>query len=107
MPADKEGMSLERKRIRAFILENFMYGANETDLDDAQSFLDSGIFDSTGVLEVISYLEREFGIHVEDADMVPENLDSIDNLCQFLERKGGSDLRPAADAGLHANDATG
>lgn len=76
--------------IREFIAENFMYGQAPEELGNDTSFLDSGIIDSTGVMELIQFLEDEFEISVNDDEMVPENLDSVDRLCQYLEHKGVS-----------------
>lgn len=72
--------------LRTFVIENFLYGRNVTFSND-ESFLGMGIIDSTGTLELISFLEREYGIQVEDRDLIPENLDSIALLVQFLNRK--------------------
>ena len=73
-------------RIRAFIVENFLFGSDDGFRDDI-SFLDDGIIDSTGILELVAFLEEEFDIIVEDEELVPENLDSIDNVVAFLEIK--------------------
>lgn len=75
-----------KDQIRQFIITNF-YVADAAALKDEQSLLDAGIVDSTGVLEVISFIEREFSITVEDAEMVPENLDSITNITGFVQKK--------------------
>ncbi len=73
------------ERIRSFIQKNFYVpGA----LQDDASLLDQGIIDSTGVLEVVGFLEREFGIQVLDEEMLPENLDSISRIAAFVARKG-------------------
>jgi acyl carrier protein len=56
-------------------------------LNDADSFLDKGILDSMGILEVIAFLKDEFNITVADSEVIPENLDSIENLCKFTESK--------------------
>lgn len=72
--------------LRIFVVENFLYGRHITFSND-ESFLGMGIIDSTGTLELISFLEREYGIQVEDHDLIPENLDSITFLAQFLRRK--------------------
>ena len=72
--------------IRTFVVENFLFGNNEN-LEDNTSFLDEGIIDSTGILELVSYLEEEFSITVEDEDLVPENLDSINNVTAYLQSK--------------------
>lgn len=72
--------------LRAFIQENFLYGQG-ADFADDDSFLEMGIIDSTGVLELVAYLEGRYGFTVEDDELVPENLDSIRNLEQFIDRK--------------------
>jgi acyl carrier protein len=79
-------MSDIRNRIREFIVENFLFG-NEDGVKDDSSFLDEGIIDSTGILELVSFLEEEYSISVEDEELVPENLDSINNVVAYLERK--------------------
>ena len=77
-----------RETLRAFVLENFMFGAAPDTLDEDASFLDSGIIDSTGVMELVSFLEDRFGITVEDVELTPENLDSVSRLCAYLRAKG-------------------
>ncbi len=72
-----------------FIVENFMFGDDEG-LSDDISFLDEGIIDSTGILELITFLEEKFSITIEDEEMIPENLDSVNNLLSFLKKKGVS-----------------
>jgi acyl carrier protein len=75
-----------RAKIRGFIVENFLFG-KEDGVKDETLFLDEGIIDSTGILELVSYLEEEFSIGVEDEELVPENLGSINNVVAYLERK--------------------
>jgi len=77
-----------KSRIREFIVENFLFG-NADSLEDRTSFLEEGIIDSTGVLELVTYLEEEFDITIEDEELIPENLDSINNVNAFLETKMG------------------
>lgn len=77
-----------KQQIRQFITTNF-YVPPEAGLADDGSLLEHGIIDSTGVLEVISFLEDTFEIKVEDDELLPENLDSIDRLAAFVERKTG------------------
>lgn len=79
-------MSDVRTQIREFIIENFLFG-NADGLKDDTSFLEEGIIDSTGVLELVTFLEETFSIQVDDEELIPENLDSIDNVSSFLERK--------------------
>ncbi len=81
------GDLMEHKQaIREFIVENFLFG-DGNGLKDDTSFLEDGIVDSTGILELVTFLEEEFSIAVEDEELVPENLDSINNVTNFLERK--------------------
>lgn len=75
-----------KARVRQFVVENF-YVTDPAGLDDEASLLDRGIIDSTGVLEVIAFLERELHVVVADEEMVPENLDSIARLARYVESK--------------------
>jgi len=74
--------------VRQFIIENFLFEESSI-LGEETSFLESGIIDSTGVLELVSFLEEKFGIKIEDDELVPENLDSISNVASFLGKKLG------------------
>lgn len=76
------------ERVRQFITTNF-YIADKAALANDASLLDAGIIDSTGVLEVVAFLESEFGIQVDDAEILPENLDTIDRVAAYVERKKG------------------
>jgi acyl carrier protein len=76
-----------RDKLRTFILENYLFSDDHNLLGDKDSFLEKGILDSTGILELIFFLEEEFNIQVAESDMVPENLDSIQNLVTFLDYK--------------------
>jgi len=77
-----------KEQVRAFISSNF-YVADPTALEDGASLLDRGIIDSTGVLEVIFFIEETFGIRVEDSEILPENLDSIEQIANFISSKKG------------------
>lgn len=77
-----------KDKIRTFIVENFLFGQDEG-LNDDTSFLDGGIIDSTGILELVNFLEEQFSIKVDDEELVPENLDSIVNVVNYLEKKIG------------------
>ena len=79
-------MNENKSKIRAFIIENFLFG-NDNGLKDETSFLEEGIIDSTGVLELVNFLEEDFDITIEDEELIPENLDSIDNVTSYLEKK--------------------
>ena len=76
-----------KKEVRNFILDNFMMGMEESELNDSNSLLDKGIIDSTGVLELVGFIEDNYQITIEDDELVPENLDSVDNLVKFIEKK--------------------
>jgi len=86
------------ERIRTYIIDNFLLG-EESDLDGTASLLESGIVDSTGVMELAMFLEEAFGIRVADEDFVPENLDTIENLAGFVERKLAGHGRDIAGGG--------
>ncbi len=73
--------------VRRFIEENFLFGKEGAALGANDSLLETGVIDSTGVLELIAHLEEVFGIEVLDDELIPENLDSIRNLVGFVERK--------------------
>ena len=72
--------------VRTFIIQNFLFGRTET-IGDDQSFLESGIIDSTGILELVTFLEHTYHIQIGDEELVPENLDSINNIAKFLQTK--------------------
>ncbi len=73
--------------IRQFIIDNFLMGQDSDSLKDDSSFLEEGVIDSTGVLELVGFLEENYEIKVEDEELIPENLDSIKNICAYLETK--------------------
>jgi acyl carrier protein len=72
--------------LRQFVVQTFLFGQDNGLAADA-SFLDQGIVDSTGVLELVAHLQEKYGIKVEDDEMIPDNLDSLDSLAAFVERK--------------------
>jgi acyl carrier protein len=76
-----------KNQIRQFILNNYLFTDDESKLSDASSLMQTGTMDSTGILELIMFLEETFGIKVADDEMVPANLDSVDNVVRFIERK--------------------
>jgi len=75
-----------KQQVRQFILDNFMMGSKAEVPDDA-SFMDRHIIDSTGFLELISFVEQSFDIQISDDEMVPENLDSLNNIERFVQKK--------------------
>jgi len=77
------------QEFRQFINENFLFGQMNGGFSDQDSFLEKGIIDSTGVMELIGFIETTYRIKLDDSDLVPENLDSIANLVSFVERKRG------------------
>jgi len=79
-------MTVEDK-VRNYILENYLFSDDQSMLNSADSFLQKGILDSTGILEVIYFLEDEFSVVVDDEEMLPENLDSVNNLVAYIARK--------------------
>lgn len=73
--------------IRTFIFDNFLFDADDSALQNDTSFLEHGIIDSTGVLELVDWLEEEFNITVDDEELIPENLDSVIFLSAFITKK--------------------
>lgn len=80
------GRELEQE-VRGFIVENFLFGQVDNGLQDSDSLLERGIIDSTGVLEIVSFLEENYELQVEDEELIPENLDSITNVIDYISRK--------------------
>lgn len=76
-----------KQQIREFVIENFLMGDASSMLKDGESFLETGTIDSTGVLEVVTFLETAFELKVDDKDLVPENLDSVNNLAKYVLRR--------------------
>ncbi|MFC0313951.1 acyl carrier protein [Gordonia phosphorivorans] len=74
-------------RIRQFIVDNYLFGDAGKMADDDSSLMASGIIDSTGVLELIEFLEAEFAISVAEQETIPQNLDSVGNLARFVASK--------------------
>ena len=75
------------KQIHEYIVENFLFGDGAALESDDQSFLETGLIDSTGILELIGFLEQTYGVQIEDDELVPENLDSLARVARFVERK--------------------
>ncbi|MGE5711667.1 MAG: acyl carrier protein [Nitrospira sp.] len=74
------------QKIRTFVVENYLFG-EESKLENDDSFMESGIIDSTGILELVRFLEATFGIKVADEELIPDNLDSINKIVEFLRKK--------------------
>ena len=76
-----------KDKLRLYILENFLFTDDQSELDNEDSFMDTGIIDSTAILELIFFMEEEFSVKVEGEEMVPDNLDSINKVTRFIESK--------------------
>ena len=87
--------------LREFVVNNFLFGQDGAELTNDASLLELGIIDSTGVLELVSFLEEGYRLKVDDEELIPENFDSIGNLARFVRRKSAdpSSLKEAASAG--------
>ena len=81
---DKEQV---KKEIREFIVETFLFGEDADSFTDSDSFMQNGIVDSTGILEVTGFVEEKYDFTIENEEMIPANLDSVDNLVNFISRR--------------------
>ncbi|MBV8754213.1 MAG: acyl carrier protein [Hyphomicrobiales bacterium] len=75
------------RKVRKFIEDNFLFREDRAEIDDQESLIDAGLIDSTGVLELVAFLEGEFALRMADAEIVPENLDSIRAIVRYVESK--------------------
>ena len=82
-------MSVEAQ-VRSHILQDFMFTDDESKLQNTDSFLEEGIVDSTGVLELVMFVEEQFGVQVDDEDILPENFDSVERLARYVRQKTGA-----------------
>lgn len=87
-----------RAALRRYILENHLFTDDDAALKDADSFLETGILDSTGIMELILFIEESFQLKVTDDEMAPENLDSVDSLVAYVERKQAQASQQAEQA---------
>lgn len=76
-----------KAEIKNFIAENYLFSSNGFNMDDEESFLEAGVVDSLGVLELVTFVEESFGITVPDDDVIPANFDSVDKLSAYIDRK--------------------
>jgi acyl carrier protein len=84
--------------LREFIFENFLVGLRKNELDDTDSFLEKGIIDSTGVLELVAFVEQTFGFEVEDEELLPDNFDSLAKLETYIQQKtSGEEIQGASE----------
>jgi acyl carrier protein len=84
------------QEIRQFVVTNFLFGQGDGGFAEDESFLESGIIDSTGVLELVAFLEQRYGIAVGDRELLPENLDSVQSASRFVARKLAAQGAPVA-----------
>jgi len=89
-----------RENLRQFVIENFL-GDRSGDFSDEDSLLDQGLIDSTGVLELVTFVEERFGITIADSDLTPENFDSIQMLTTFIQRQLNTGLEPKSRSVMH------
>lgn len=73
--------------VRGFVTDNFLFGRQNVSLHSDDSLLEQGLIDSTGVLELVSFIEDKFKVKIADEELVPDNLDSINRLIAFIETK--------------------
>ncbi|HZR01928.1 MAG TPA: acyl carrier protein [Burkholderiales bacterium] len=78
--------------LRQFIIEKFLFGQSDVEFTNDDSFIERGIIDSTGVLELVAFLEEKYQVQIHGEDLVPANLDTIRNIMLFVERKRQSHL---------------
>lgn len=76
-----------KEKIREFISDNFLFREDRESIADTESLLEAGLIDSTGILELVAFLESDFGLDIADADIIPDNLDSIDRIAAFVAKK--------------------
>lgn len=79
-------MKATKERVRGFITENYLLGDTRR-LGDQESLLDTGVIDSTAVMELVDWLQRTFAIRIDDEELVPANLDSLDRITAYVVRK--------------------
>ncbi len=91
-----------KSEIRKYIIENFLYGHDDNTLGDDVSFLENGIIDSTGVLELVSFVQETFNIKVKDDELIPNNFDSLSKLEAFIVSKQEITDKTRVDAGQTA-----
>lgn len=82
-------MNQLKTELRQYVIENFLFGQDSAVLTDDVSFLEQGLIDSTGVLEIVAHLEQTYRVSVEDEELIPLNFDSVNNLAAYVSRKTG------------------
>jgi acyl carrier protein len=87
MEPNQANSEVVERDLRAFLAANYFLGDDPSELASSSSLIEAGLIDSTGVLELVGYLEEQFGIRITNEELLPENLDSIENIVGFVERK--------------------
>lgn len=82
-------MPTTKQVVRTYIMDNFLMGGDRARLKDDDSFLDQRVLDSTGFIELVTFIEETFAIQIDDHEMVPENLDSLNRIEAYIARKRG------------------
>jgi acyl carrier protein len=98
MTTQNNGTSIE-PAIRTFLADNYLYKGGAESISDTDSFLGQGLIDSMGILELVAFLEQTYAIRVADDEVVPENLDSIRRVSDYVRRKLAANTVGAAHAG--------
>jgi acyl carrier protein len=80
-------LSSSKEQIRQYVAQNLIFSNNGFELSDDASFLEEGVVDSTGVLELVMFVEDTFGVAVADEEIVPDNFDSVNNLALYIQNK--------------------
>jgi acyl carrier protein len=83
-------MSAIKNQIRGFIVDSFLLSERAARFADSDSLIENDIVDSTGFLELVGFLEQTYGIRIDDLEMVPENLETLDRIAAFVDRKRAS-----------------
>lgn len=91
-------MTMVEQEIRTFLAENFSLGRDITNLSGTQSLTERGFIDSVGIVEVLTFLENQYGIQISDEETIPENIDTIDNIVRFIALKRRGTEAPIRDA---------
>ena len=76
-----------KNNVKQFIIDNFLFSSIDNSFHDDDSFMENGIIDSTGILELVEYIEHQYNIKIKDEELLPENLDTLNNVSNFIIRK--------------------
>jgi acyl carrier protein len=90
---------LLKDELRQFVTDNFMFGKHYEGFADDNSFIERGIIDSTAVMELVAFLEEHYQIKLQDKDLIPENLDSINGLARYVQSRLQLNYTEASETG--------